>query len=220
MIGSDTMIFSGRNLVKYPYSCYGYTRGGGKTWHGGIDVCGMDDDKIRMPGYNGKSIAGTVVTARIVTNKSNKTWEWGYYVCVKLDANQTPDAVNYLYFCHCSKLLASVGQKVKTGDVLAVVGQPGNAAGTWTHCHFEVRATATSKGLDPTAYAGIPNKAGTYGGQPVQTSGEALPAADKPERKLQVITIGPVSQGDADAIYLLCKERGLTDAGLYKSEWA
>ena len=49
---------------------------------------------------------------------------------------------------------------------------------------------------------------------------KALPAADKPERKLQVITIGPVSQGDADAIYLLCKERGLTDAGLYKSEWA
>ena len=30
------MIFSGRNLVKYPYSCYGYTRGGGKTWHGGM----------------------------------------------------------------------------------------------------------------------------------------------------------------------------------------
>lgn len=49
---------------------------------------------------------------------------------------------------------------------------------------------------------------------------KALPALDKPERKLQVITIGPVSQGDADAIYLLCKERGLTDAGLYKSEWA
>lgn len=27
------MIFSGRNLVKYPYSCYGYTRGGSKPWH-------------------------------------------------------------------------------------------------------------------------------------------------------------------------------------------
>lgn len=49
---------------------------------------------------------------------------------------------------------------------------------------------------------------------------KALPAVDKPERKLQVITIGPVTQGDADAIYLLCKARGLTDAGLYKSEWA
>lgn len=49
---------------------------------------------------------------------------------------------------------------------------------------------------------------------------KALPAVDKPASKLQVITIGPVSQGDADAIYLLCKQRGLTDAGLYKSEWA
>ena len=49
---------------------------------------------------------------------------------------------------------------------------------------------------------------------------KALPAADKPANKLQVITVGPVSQGDADAIYLLCKKRGLTDAGLYKSEWA
>ena len=49
---------------------------------------------------------------------------------------------------------------------------------------------------------------------------KALPTVDKPASKLQVITIGPVSQGDADAIYLLCKGRGLTDAGLYKSEWA
>lgn len=202
------MLFTGRNLVKYDYSRYGYTRGGGKTWHGGLDIGGLDDTKIRMPGYNGKSISGTVVTARIVTDKSNKTWEWGWYVCVKLDANQTPDAVNYLYFCHCSKLLVKVGQKVKTGDVLAIVGQTGNAAGTWTHCHLEVRATATSKGLDPTAYAGIPNKAGTYG----ETH---APAA----AKLQTITIGPVSQGDADAVYTVCKQRGLTDAGLYKSEW-
>lgn len=203
------MLFTGRNLVKYDYSRYGYTRGGGKTWHGGLDIGGLDDAKIRMPGYNGKNISGTVVTARIVTDKRNKTWEWGWYVCVKLDANQTPDAVNYLYFCHCSKLLVKVGQNVKTGDVLAIVGQTGNAAGTWTHCHLEVRATATGKGLDPTAYAGIPNKAGTYGAAPA-------PAA----AKLQTITIGPVSQGDADAIYLLCKGRGLTDAGLYKSEWA
>ena len=38
--------------------------------------------------------------------------------------------------------------------------------------------------------------------------------------KLQVITIGPVSQGDADAVFGVCQSRGLTDAGLYKSEWA
>ena len=48
---------------------------------------------------------------------------------------------------------------------------------------------------------------------------KALPAADKPANKLQVITVGPVSQGDADAVFAVCRSRGLTDAGLYKSEW-
>lgn len=51
-----------------------------------------------------------------------------------------------------------------------------------------------------------------------------LPAIDKPAdnntAKLQIITIGPVSQGDANAVLALCKERGLTDQGLYKSVWA
>ena len=199
------MLFTGRNLVKYDYSRYGYTRGGGKTWHGGLDIGGLDDAKIRMPGYNGKSISGTVVTARIVTDKSNKTWEWGWYVCVKLDANQTPDAVNYLYFCHCASLLVRVGQRVASGDALAVMGQTGNAAGGYDHCHFEVRATANGKGLAPTAYAGCPNAVGVYG------------AADTPR---QTWTIGPVSQGDADALLALCRQRGLVKAGLYKSEWS
>lgn len=402
--------------MRYNYARFGYTRGGGKTWHGGIDLEALDDETIYMPTYKGKSISGTVTRARIVTDKSNATWEWGYYVCVQLDANQTPDTVNYLYFCHCAKLLVKAGQKVKSGDALAVMGNTGNAAladPPYKHCHFEVRSTATGKGLDPTAYAGCPNEAGIYGDQPAQTSGEevlidvshhqgaidwasvpyraivrigyrgygsgklmkdeqydanlagakasgklfgfyffsqavtvdeareeadfcaslaptgyplffdsewghttktgahdgradnltkdqrtaiamafcekakahgftagvytftsfastnidyaylcedyigwladtrtnydktlpryihqygqgtvsgitgvvdlnhlvkTLPAVDKPASKLQVITIGPVSQGDADAIYLLCRERGLTDAGLYKSE--
>ena len=404
--------------MRYNYARFGYTRGGGKTWHGGIDLEALDDETIYMPTYKGKSISGTVTRARIVTDKSNATWEWGYYVCVQLDTNQTPDAVNYLYFCHCAKLLVKAGQRVKSGDALAIMGNTGNAAladPPYKHCHFEVRATATGKGLDPTAYAGSPNEVGTYGDQPAQTSGEevlidvshhqgaidwasvpyraivrigyrgygsgklmkdeqydanlagakanaklfgfyffsqavtvdeareeadfcaslaptgyplffdsewghttktgahdgradnltkdqrtaiamafcekakahgftagiytftafasanidyaylcedyigwladtrtnydktlpryihqygqgsvagitgtvdlnhfvkTLPVVDKPASKLQVITIGPVSQGDADAIYLLSKERGLTDAGLYKSEWA
>lgn len=48
---------------------------------------------------------------------------------------------------------------------------------------------------------------------------KSMPAADKPANKLQVITVGPVSQGDADAVFAVCQSRGLTDAGLYKSEW-
>lgn len=93
---------------------------------------------------------------------------------MQLDANQTPDTVNYLYFCHCEKLLVQVGQKVSSGDALAVMGRTGNAAlgdCPYDHCHLEVRATATGKGLDPTAYAGCDNAVGIYG-----TAEDAAPA--------------------------------------------
>jgi hypothetical protein len=36
---------------------------------------------------------------------------------------------------------------------------------------------------------------------------------------MQVITVGPVTQGDADAVLEVCRARGLVDAGLYRSEW-
>ena len=39
-------------------------------------------------------------------------------------------------------------------------------------------------------------------------------------KKLQRISIGPVSRGDADAVYAVCVSRGLVAAGLYKSEWS
>lgn len=172
---SNTMLFAGRNRVRYDYARFGYTRGGGKTWHGGLDIEALDNTTIRMPYYDGKLISGTVTRARIVTDKTNPTWEWGYYVCVQLDTNQTPDIVNYLYFCHCSKLLVQAGQKVRSGDALAVMGNTGNAAlasPPYAHVHFEVRAIATGKGLDPTHYAGIPNAVGTYGDAP-QSDGNA-----------------------------------------------
>mgnify|MGYP000722478769 CR=1 FL=1 len=37
--------------------------------------------------------------------------------------------------------------------------------------------------------------------------------------RMQVITVGPVTQGDADAVLEVCRARGLVDAGLYRSEW-
>lgn len=212
-------IFQGRTRVVYDYGRYGYTRGGGKTWHGGLDLVGVDEDTIRMPCYTGadgtrREICGRVITARQVTDRTNRTWEWGWYVCVQLDADQTPDAVNYLYFCHCDHLLVSVGQQVRSGDPLAVMGNSGNAAlndPPYKHCHLEVRTTATGSGLDPTAYSGTPNAVGTYGTTPEIAQGE---------NRLQIITIGPVSQGDADAVLAVCRQRGLDTQGLYTSRWA
>lgn len=167
------MIFNGRNQVPYSYSRFGWTRGNGSTWHGGIDVVGLDDTTIRMPDYEGKTISGTVVSARRVPEgSSDRTWEWGWYVCVQLDANQTPDVVNFLYFCHNEKNLVSVGQKVKTGDALAIMGNTGNAKYAnppIKHVHLECRATRTGTAVDPSKYAGIPNSVGVYGTAPAET---------------------------------------------------
>ena len=190
-------IFAGRTQLRYPYGRYGYTRGGGKIWHGGMDLVGLDSTDIRMPYYKNKRITGKVVRARRVTDHSNKTWEWGWYVCVQLDPGQTPD------------------------DLLAVMGQSGNAAGGYDHCHFEARATAAGKGLDPSQYAGCPNAVGVYGEAPGQAdSGEENEENADAAKKLQRISIGPVSRGDADAVYAVCVSRGLVAAGLYKSEWS
>ena len=177
----QTGIFAGRTEVRCPYARWGWTRGGGKVWHGGLDLAGLDDATIRMPYYKGKRITGRVTRARIVTDRRDKTWEWGYYVCVQLDRGQTPDAVNFLYFAHCASL----------------------ADPPYRHCHLEVRAAAGGVGLDPTVYAGCENAVGVYG------------AAGR----MQVITVGPVTQGDADAVLEVCRARGLVDAGLYRSEW-
>lgn len=203
----QTGLFEGRVLVPYSYGCYGYTRGGGKTWHGGIDLVGADDPTIRMPYYTAadgsqKPIRGTVVTARKVDRSTgNLTWEWGWYVCVQLDAAQTPDTVNFLYFCHCERLLVQAGQRVQSGDALAVMGNSGNAAlndPPYKHCHLEVRATATGTGVDPTAYAGVPNAAGTYG-----SAEEEQPGSVSELRSIQLVTVGPLSAGEAARVAAL-----------------
>lgn len=67
-------------------------------------------------------------------------------------------------------------------------------------------------------YPAIMRSAGLNG----YTKQAAEPAENPaPAARLQKIHIGPVSQGDADAILALCKERGLTDPDkkLYSSEW-
>ena len=67
-------------------------------------------------------------------------------------------------------------------------------------------------------YPAIMRSAGLNG----YTKQAAEPAENPaPAARLQKIHIGPVSQGDADAILALCKDRGLTDPykKLYSSEW-
>ena len=217
----QTGIFTGRTQIVYSYGCYGYTRGGGATWHWGLDLVGLDDQFIRMPPYMGKkAIQGTVTRARIVTDHNDKTWEWGWYICVQLDAGQTPDEVNFLYFCHCKELLVKVGQKVKTGDILGIMGQTGNAAGGYDHCHLEVRATATGIGLDPTAYSGTDNAVGIYGTKPVTEPDK--PAQDitaVPNSKfssIQLLSLAPLTDEQMRQADALAEALGLSDSEHYQ----
>lgn len=216
----QTGIYNGRSQIVYSYGCYGYTRGGGATWHGGLDLVGLDDKFIRMPPYKGKAIQGTVTRARIVTDHSDKTWEWGWYVCVQLDADQTPDEVNFLYFCHCKELLVQVGQKVKTGDILAIMGQTGNAAGGYDHCHLEVRATATGRGLDPTAYSGTDNAVGIYGTKPVtepeKTAQDLTAVPNSQLNTIQLVSLAPLTDEQMRQTDSLAETLGLTDSEHYK----
>lgn len=212
----QTGIFNGRTQIVYSYGCYGYTRGGGATWHGGLDLVGLDDQFIRMPPYMGKkAIQGTVTRARIVTDHNDKTWEWGWYICVQLDAGQTPDEVNYLYFCHCKELLVKVGQKVKTGDILGIMGQTGNAAGGYDHCHLEARATATGIGLDPTAYSGTENAVGIYGTKPViEQDLTAVPNSQF--SSMQLLSLAPLTDEQMRQADALADSLGLPDGEHYK----
>lgn len=121
-------------------------------------------------------------------------------------------------YAHLSSYCVKYGQRVKEGDLIGFSGVTGNVFGA--HLHFEV--ILNGKRTNPLVW--MDSDFTTASGQVfTYRAGEHAvekPAVDKPASKLQVITIGPVTQGDADAIYLLCKERGLTDAGLYKSSWA
>ena len=148
------MIFNGRNQIPYTYGCYGYTRGGGKTWHGGQDIVGLDDVRVRA------LRGGKVIRSRIVTDRSNLTWEWGNYVTIQTESGEQD------IYAHLDSRAVVAGQTVKTGDVIGIMGNTGNAAGGYKHTHYERRKSDGKTAIDPSAISGCTNKAGTYGSAP------------------------------------------------------
>ena len=130
-------------------SRYGNRELNGKTeFHTGYDLVGVGStDVVAAEG-------GKVVQSRIVTDKSNLTWQWGNYICIKTDKGQ------YQYYCHLSKRYAAYGQTVKAGDVIGVMGNTGYSFGA--HLHFEVRQPDGKTTICPELVLGIPNSEGTY----------------------------------------------------------
>lgn len=141
------MIYSGKFKVT---SIFGNRTLNGKTaMHKGIDVVGVASKNICAVA------PGIVRVSTIITDKTNRTWEWGNYVRVDGD-----DGHRY-YYCHMDKRFVRAGQRVNAGDHLGVEGNTGYSFGS--HCHFEVR-DAAGKSINPAPFLGIENRTGTYGG--------------------------------------------------------
>ncbi len=115
------------------------------AWHGGIDLVGMPSKEVRTP------VNGTVLRSRMVTDKSDRTWEWGNYVSVAGD-----DGYTY-YLCHLSERRVSQGDRVRAGQIIGIEGSTGRSTGS--HLHFEVRNSVGSQ-VNPSVMLGIPNEAG------------------------------------------------------------
>ena len=140
------MIYSGKFKVTSPFGRR--TLNGVTEDHRGIDVVGLTDKHVCAV------VGGRVVSSMMVTDKSDRTWEWGNYVCILGD-----DGRRY-YYCHLSKRLVTVGRRVEAGQHIGIEGNTGYSFGS--HCHFEVR-DGGGNSINPAAFLGIPNAVGTYG---------------------------------------------------------
>lgn len=115
-------------------------------YHNGIDLVGLDGDFSVCA-----VMGGTVRQSRIVTNKSDRTWEWGNYVSVLQDDGMTA------FYCHLASRTVKKGARVEAGDEIGVMGDTGYTLGP--HLHFEIR-NGQNIPFDPAGYLGIPNEPG------------------------------------------------------------
>ena len=162
--------------------------------------------------------AGTVTTAYRWNGKRTQGDINSYGNMIKLRHTTYKYGTLETLYAHLSKLCVAQGQQVREGQLIGYSGNTGNCYGA--HLHFEVRwkgsRTNPLNWLDADfTTASVAVKLGSY-------SSVTAPAQDKPATnacKLQTITIGPVSIGDAAQVYSLCNQLGLTAEGLYKSKW-
>lgn len=142
------MVLSPFESCKYRLtSPYGQrTLNGVSQWHNGVDLVGVGSSAVCSV------CDGTVLSSQIITDKSNRTWEWGNYVSV-----QASDGT-VIYYCHLASRAVKKGDKVKKGQRIGIMGNTGYSFGA--HLHFEVRRN--NKAINAAEYLGIPNKGGTY----------------------------------------------------------
>lgn len=97
--------------------------------------------------HSGVDIAGKQGTEIIAVADGIVTWSgdrWAYGLMIELDHGKGYTT----RYAHASKLMVEVGERVKKGQVIALMGSTGRSTGT--HLHFEVRKDG--KATDPSKY--------------------------------------------------------------------
>jgi len=113
-------------------SVWGADRDGGARSHEGIDIVA----KFRTPALAAAN--GTVT--RVEENNLG-----GKVIFLRPDGSDLN-----LYYAHLDTQIAQPGQQVKTGEVIGLVGQTGNARNTVPHLHFGIYTNGGA--IDPLAF--------------------------------------------------------------------
>ena len=124
------------------------TLNGASNHHPGYDLVGVGSDVVTA------AVGGKVVVSRIITDKTNLTWQWGNYVCVRGNDGR------FYYYCHLKSRDVKKGDTVKIGDRIGIMGNTGYSFGA--HLHFEVREADGRTTVCPFDILGIKNEIGTY----------------------------------------------------------
>jgi murein DD-endopeptidase MepM/ murein hydrolase activator NlpD len=102
-------------------SLFGWRRspfGYGRDFHTGIDIAASNGTAIRA------TAPGVVASVG---------WTGGYGFSVRIKHKYGFETI----YAHCSRTAVEKGASVEKGQVIAYVGQTGNATGN--HCHYEIR---------------------------------------------------------------------------------
>lgn len=114
--GELTTPISGRITSPFGYRIHPITQE--QDFHTGIDIAAAEGTAIHA------AASGTVVEADHSSSYGN------YLILRHSDGFQT-------VYCHCSRLIAKEGDRVRKGDRIAAVGSTGISTGP--HLHFEAR---------------------------------------------------------------------------------
>ena len=187
---------------------------------------GSRHEAIDLRTNQGDSIVKPVYAAEDGIVEETQTWDGhtttgmqSYGTMIRLRHADYRGVTLQTRYAHLSRICVAKGDRVTEGQLIGYTGETGNVNGA--HLHFEVILGGTRRNplvwLDDD-FTTANSKVYTY--QPGETAACRKREQQPVPSRLQTITIGPVSQGDADAILAVCKARELDKLGLYHSVWA